>query len=429
MSIETKQLHSLSKIYKEAVYGGAKKEAPKDTRLVVTAADKKANTKAYQNYKAGNKAYKAADHLKDEVEYATEAKKEPRWQDDDCDDKWYEKSDVDGKISKREKKAKEKAYAKESYSDWRQDLKEIPDYDQIPVDSKKGNEKISEKKVKNSVKINPTMEEEFNIIIEEYADELSESDIADILARLEKKRISKGGDPDESPLGKKTGRAMKSQQDKARKKAGLKTEDVEIVDEKVATGPRLGEPRKKGATHMNAGEGEKIQKRTKEWMRKQNPPIEGAPGGDAMKAREAEHRERQAAARARRGVKEEVVDEGVYEKQKTKEVMGALKKRDLKTSVKKKIAADIVKKKGDTSKSDDRYAYEDHVWDKVADMLTELGKLNDVQFRVEGYQRNPEKGEKEDRKYEKVRGERTPMPPRGNKRREEFERWYAANVR
>ena len=49
-------------------------------------------------------------------------------------------------------------------------------------------------------------------------------DIADILARLEKKRISKGGNPDESPLGKKTGREMKSQQDKARKKAGLKTE-------------------------------------------------------------------------------------------------------------------------------------------------------------------------------------------------------------
>ena len=43
--------------------------------------------------------------------------------------------------------------------------------------------------------------------------------------------------------------------------------------------------------------------------------------------------------------------------------------------------------------------------------------------------RDSEKGEKEDRKYEKVRGERTPMPPRGNKRREDFERWYAANVR
>ena len=49
-------------------------------------------------------------------------------------------------------------------------------------------------------------------------------DISDILAQLEKKRIRQGGDPDESPLGKKTGRAMKSQQDKVRKKAGLKTE-------------------------------------------------------------------------------------------------------------------------------------------------------------------------------------------------------------
>ncbi|ADO98915.1 possible cytitidyltransferase [Prochlorococcus phage P-SSM7] len=32
--------------------------------------------------------------------------KPKRWQDDDGDGKWYEKSDVDGKISKREKKSK-----------------------------------------------------------------------------------------------------------------------------------------------------------------------------------------------------------------------------------------------------------------------------------------------------------------------------------
>ena len=64
------QLNDISKTYLEAVYGGKKKEEPKDTRLVVTAADKKANTKAYQNYKAGNKAYKAADHLKDDYEFA-----------------------------------------------------------------------------------------------------------------------------------------------------------------------------------------------------------------------------------------------------------------------------------------------------------------------------------------------------------------------
>ena len=52
----------------EAVYGGtpAKKEEPKDTRMMVTAADKKANTPAYQKYKAGDKRYRAADHMKEE---------------------------------------------------------------------------------------------------------------------------------------------------------------------------------------------------------------------------------------------------------------------------------------------------------------------------------------------------------------------------
>ena len=49
--------------------------------------------------------------------------------------------------------------------------------------------------------------------------------------------------------------------------------------------------------------------------------------------------------------------------------------------------------------------------------------------KSEGYQRNPEKGEEEERKAEKRRKESGRMPPRGDKRREDFERWYAANVR
>jgi|688.fasta_scaffold03533_16 hypothetical protein len=49
----------------EAVYGGTKPE-PKDTRMTVTASDKKANTKAWQNYKAGHPSYKAAPHLDEE---------------------------------------------------------------------------------------------------------------------------------------------------------------------------------------------------------------------------------------------------------------------------------------------------------------------------------------------------------------------------
>ena len=46
----------------EAVYGGTP-EKKKDTRMTVTNADKKGNTPAYQAYKAGNKKYKAADHM------------------------------------------------------------------------------------------------------------------------------------------------------------------------------------------------------------------------------------------------------------------------------------------------------------------------------------------------------------------------------
>ena len=51
----------------EAVYGGGS-AAPKkaeDKRMTITNADKKANTPAYQKFKAGDKRYKAADHMKE----------------------------------------------------------------------------------------------------------------------------------------------------------------------------------------------------------------------------------------------------------------------------------------------------------------------------------------------------------------------------
>jgi hypothetical protein len=77
LKMDSKELRSFAEAYKavhapqevdEAVYGGdPKKEAPKDDRMVVTNADKKANTKAYQNFKAGVKGYKAADHMGEEV--------------------------------------------------------------------------------------------------------------------------------------------------------------------------------------------------------------------------------------------------------------------------------------------------------------------------------------------------------------------------
>ena len=136
-----KELNDLNGIYK-GMYDV-------DEAMVLTNADKKGNTPAYQGYKSGKKGkdgkplYKAADHLKDDVEVEISSE--------------VEKLIESGLFSAKE--------------------------------------------------------------IANIAD-IQEADIADILAQLEKKRIRQGGDPDKSPLGKKTGQAMKAKQDAASKKAG-----------------------------------------------------------------------------------------------------------------------------------------------------------------------------------------------------------------
>ena len=289
-----KQLRDLSKVYMEAVYGGGKKEEKKDTRLVVTAADKKANTKAYQNYKAGNKAYKAADHLGEGIKgednetrkaaalerkagvktrlspsegrknvanmlyKIRNAKSNPQNESVNEGKKAEKDFDGDGKLESPEaeyKGSKDKAIKKE--------LKDL----QKAAETGKGEYVAKADKVKGvgeSVESDEYIEivreiksaetqadikrwkslEESGKFTAEEIDTIMEADIADILARLEKKRISKGGDPDESPLGKKVGQAMKSQQDKARKKAGLKTEEIELDEAERDLGDRLHRKRK-----------------------------------------------------------------------------------------------------------------------------------------------------------------------------------------
>ena len=144
------------------------------------------------------KVKKFGQNLKNKAQQRTQMKTEEK--------KAVKDFDGDGKLESPEDeykgskdKAIKKAIRKESFSNWREDLKEVPNYEQLPIDAKDRNKKIEEKNVKNKVKINPEMKEELEII-EAYADELNEADIADIIARLEKKRISKGGNPDESPL-------------------------------------------------------------------------------------------------------------------------------------------------------------------------------------------------------------------------------------
>jgi hypothetical protein len=56
-------------------------------------------------------------------------------------------------------------------------------------------------------------------------------------------------------------------------------------------------------------------------------------------------------------------------------------------------------------------------------------ELDEAQEAREKPEKHEEKEEKEnEKKYGHVRGEKTPMPPRGDKRREEFEKWYAKQM-
>ena len=253
-----KQLRDLSKVYMEAVYGGGKKEEKKDTRLVVTAADKKANTKAYQNYKAGNKAYKAADHLgegkKAEKDFDGDGKLEsPEAEYKGSKDKAIKKELKDlqkaaetgkdeyvAKANKVKVVGEEKKSSMTTYKYSDKFYKAIKKDDKEPKITPKKQllnkedvndeyidtvQKIKAAETEADIKRWKALEESGNFTVEELQS-IKEADIADILARLEKKRISKGGDPEESPLP-----AMrKYHADKKKKKVKEEVESIEEAD-------------------------------------------------------------------------------------------------------------------------------------------------------------------------------------------------------
>ena len=257
----------------------ASMQEDQDKGYVVTAADKKGNTKAWQGYKAGVKSkttgkplYRAADHLKKEeadresqlwdqvaanltelhelrgVKYKVVLFNEDAQSDavaqmsgyggDPQDDavkqvagkkkKAKKDYDGDGKIETGSQeylgsrdKAIKKAMKKEHHQkDADGEVIEHGDGTPSSLDEGYGKIKTPEKvvaKVRQPKKVDAPKgsklkEEQIEIAksllesgkfteaeIVKIAD-IQEADIADILARLEKKRISKGGDPEESPL-------------------------------------------------------------------------------------------------------------------------------------------------------------------------------------------------------------------------------------
>ena len=178
---------------------------------VVTAADKKGNTPAWKGYKAGKKnvktgkpLYRAADHLKDEVEYEV----------DEGYGKIKTPEKVVGKVRQPKNVAAPKgSKMKEAYSD------------EISPEV----EKLIESGLFSDAEIAKITD-------------IQEADIADIIARLEKKRISKGGNPDDSPLP-----AMKKYHaDKKKKKVKEEVGSIEEADTYAKQLARFEAGRQKG---------------------------------------------------------------------------------------------------------------------------------------------------------------------------------------
>ena len=321
MSLDSKQLHNLSRIYQEKVAKTEVDEGLMDTlkgvgsfiknpkATIQKAVDKKLTNATKKGSLGGIKVGGSASKLGSIGAPNAGSYSEEKMAKKDYDGDGKVESSKDeyfGSKDKAIKKAMGKKI-KEGFSDWRHDLKEIPNYEQIPLTTKQRNEKISEKTVKNSVKINPTMEEG-------YGDKKKKKH--DCASKVKHEEfgvgdcISEAHDLDEN--------------------GNVAHYDVEFEEYIVKNVP-VGELEIL-EKHMHEHVIHTEEKKVKNCGCGQNPCVTYG--------------------------KQEQKES--YETTKTKEVMGALKKRDLKKDVKKKIAADIVKRKGDTSKSDDRYAYENY---------------------------------------------------------------------
>ena len=284
---EKKAVKDLNSLYAEAVYGKPKaaasdSSAPK--KMIVTRADKKANTKAYQNYKAGAKGYEAADHLKNE------------------------------------------------------------EYGELYSTVYSEDEKYGYDKDGNS--LNPV--------------------------DIEKKK-KKDNDLAGAPKVKKEGYQRDPEQQEKERKTSKQTD-----------------PSKAGFT----GIGDSI-----EDIMKQNA---------AMKKAAAKKTKKEGFSSWRDDLTEVL---SATETEAEKEVK--------ETKVKNKVVIDpevkleqVLGGKVETIEEDnDTKIKEEILWDRVAQALSELGEMYDVQFKVEGYQRNPEKGEKEDKRSEKQK--RMDSPDKG----------------
>ena len=398
---EKKAMKDLNSLYAEAVYGKPKSAgqelasrekrddaagAPK--KMIVTRADKKANTKAYQNYKAGAKGYAAADHLKNE-EYAelyASINEKKAAKDYDGDGK-IESGTAEYKGSKD--KAIKKAMAKEGYGKKKKKhdcaskvkheeygvgncIKEMHDLDE--------NGNVAHYDVMFDHGVEKHVPVESLQILEGHMHEhfIKEKESYDTVAAVIDYDRSKKGTDDatyDSMHGKKK-QAKKERDYAAFERGKMKKDDPNWKHKKGSTSESFSNWRDDLTEYTNV--------------------VDEPESKAAKKVKES-------------NVKNKVV---IDPEVKLEQALGG--------------EVEVIEEDKDTK------IKEEILWDRVAEALDELGEMNDVQFKVspmteeeilelnwdvfdEGYQRDPEKGEAEAKKADKrsAKQKRMDSPDRG----------------
>ena len=407
----SKQLEDISKVYMEAVYGKSagqeladreKKDdafgAPKK-KMVVTNADKKANTPAYQNYKKGDKRYVAADHMKEEegiakvVGYLDELKKSTLGS-------YVKKATTDLANRSFDHGESEKRQYEPDAEDEKEEKKQNL--------RKKGIDRAADKLAK-----------------EEFISEKQKDTPDQVKAVIAYDKARKGTDDAvyDSEHGKK--KQAKKERDYAKWQRDKGAEDAQ----------KSGHPweHAKGSTREKEGKKSEKHAHIKDnyeplhstaiagYANAYQAVYENWSGNEQNELVTKEVKALQKAAKTGKGKDvAKLVGSGKF----TKEEIWDIYEAD--TYAKQLARFEAGRRKRMKASG----TYERPNWiPKDQDHSDDYGSSKGKKTTKEGYQRNPEKGEAEERKAERDRKASGRMPPRGNKDREEFERWYAANVR
>jgi len=380
----------------EAVYGGEPKK-PEDTRMVVTAADKKANTPAYQKFKAGHKGYKAADHLGEEsVDEAVKGESSERRRGLAAE----RKAGIKPLSAKEGEKYADYKMAQMAHSKRKRMGEEVEEVDEATAMAKRGYDEAP--------------------IRQKIAKSTGGGKAADRATKL----------ADQPTFGQR-GVDPKARQNLARAQRGdfrqttssspglhgygYKSDDPAVKAKQAARGAQRGVLTPAEKKQLNREEFDTFNYLLEYLVAEGYADTNKA--AIAIMANMSEE--------WRQSIMEGPLDEALTG-ERYKKVM----KKPGGTAYSRMVSADPRKRatRGGRGGESDFGAGDRGSGNRAARRAGTYREY-DVNEAQEA-RNNPEKYEREQsKKYAPARGERTPMPPRGDKRREDFEKWYAANVR